>query len=460
MALAMVVAVAGCTKKPKGDTSKTTSKNPIDAVKEKSVDLGTLVKFNGQTVTIAYPWETDLTPGKSIAIDKMLARIAALEEKYDCKLEHKNIPIADYYDQMVNNTMAGNPFGDLMTMRITTFISAAKAGIMADLTNLPAYKNNLDRDLAKFAADALKVDGKYYAMVSNPPPIRSMMVFNKTLLKDANLEEPYKLVKEGKWTWDELEKYISAAGVFNADGSVAVWGLQATWGTLGKVMINSNMGDIITQNEDGKYEFVMDSPNALEALNKEIEWIEKRYMPDTEKGGAWDKPYIDFEASKAAFALTGGEWSLKRINDALVTDDFGVVHFPKGPKATQYVSDISNFDSMFIPNTTKFDKNTLVSLWIDYTFDRTVDWRENAKESWSDRTRDEESIEILLETQDKNLFRYVGYGAFSLDWNANKEIEMDPTFWQAFGKRSDTPAALIEARKSAMKAYLDDNYNK
>lgn len=460
--------LASSTVKVASNTSKTASLTSSKASSTASTisrltsipaDRGNIVNLGGKTVGLAYPWETPLTPNVSAETDAYLARIADVEKLYNCKIAHINVPIADYYDQMINNSLAGNPFGDLMTMKITSFIPSARAGIMADLTDTTAYKNTLGKNLSDTAANALKVNGKYYSMVPNPSPIRSMLVFNKKILKENNLLEPYAIVKEGKWTWDVFERYLCTATILNGDGSIHTRGLQATWGNLGTTMIASNMGDVVQMDANGKYQFVMDSPNALEALNKEREWLHYGYIPNTEKAGSWDTPYIEFEQSKAAFLLTGGEWALNRLNQAQ-PGNFGVVHFPKGPKATGYVSPMTNFDSMFISKYTKYDVNTLVSLYIDLLTDSPQNMLAKAQNKWKTYTSDSQSIEMLSEVYTKNMYRYIGYGAFALDWNNNKQIEMDPTFWQAFGKVQYTPADLVQARKDPMKTYLDNYYNK
>ena len=68
------------------------------------------------------------------------------------------------------------------------------------------------------------------------------MYFNRNMVIDNQLELPYDLVREGKWTYDELLKYISVGYNLNGDASYA-------WNQDGKCVygITTMKPDGITQ---------------------------------------------------------------------------------------------------------------------------------------------------------------------------------------------------------------------
>ena len=56
--------------------------------------------------------------------------------------------------------------------------------------------------------DEMTIDGKCYIVMNDillsPNDATSITIFNKKLLKDFSLDDPYSLVNEGKWTIDRL----------------------------------------------------------------------------------------------------------------------------------------------------------------------------------------------------------------------------------------------------------------
>ena len=69
--------------------------------------------FGGMTIACCNWWGWVLTPGLSDQNDRLIARIAETEEKFNVKIEMRKGP-EEYYDNMVTTIMAGEPYGDLM----------------------------------------------------------------------------------------------------------------------------------------------------------------------------------------------------------------------------------------------------------------------------------------------------------------------------------------------------------
>lgn len=93
--------------------------------------------FGGMTIAFCNWWGWDLTPGLSDQNDRLIARIAETEEKFNVKIEMRKGP-EEYYDNMVTTIMAGEPYGDLMFAFPDNFPGWVKAGAAYDLTELIA----------------------------------------------------------------------------------------------------------------------------------------------------------------------------------------------------------------------------------------------------------------------------------------------------------------------------------
>ena len=69
------------------------------------------------------------------------------------------------------------------------------------------------------ACEALEVNGyRFYTISDYMLPDVNCVLFNKDLLEEYNLEDPYELVREGTWTIDKMMEMMSVATIDNGDG--------------------------------------------------------------------------------------------------------------------------------------------------------------------------------------------------------------------------------------------------
>ena len=59
-----------------------------------------------------------------------------------------------------------------------------------------------------------------------------MLFFNKDLIAENQLDDPYQLVKDGTWTLDRMYEMARAVAVDNGDGEMNVT-TGDTWGFIG-----------------------------------------------------------------------------------------------------------------------------------------------------------------------------------------------------------------------------------
>ena len=93
------------------------------------------------------------------------------------------------------------------------------------------------------------------------------MYFNEDMMNELGLELPFQLALDGKWTFDELKKYCSAAAnlngdatfVFDKDGN-ATYGLSVAINAGAAGYLAYGMGtEAATRDENGKYRFTADT---------------------------------------------------------------------------------------------------------------------------------------------------------------------------------------------------------
>ena len=187
------------------------------------------------------------------------------------------------------------------------------------------------------------------------------MYFNEDMMNELGLDLPFDLALNGKWTFDELKKYCSAAANLNGD-TTFVFDVNgnATYG-----MSNASTGlslaygmgtEFVSRDENGRYKFTADTdPKFTDTWTKLINFL----GPDdglTVKGTVVDLDpdgyYGIFESNRALFLhaeLKGAtmlrEWEGK----------FGLMPQPKYDEAQEvYNSNLfADCLAFCIPNTNK-----------------------------------------------------------------------------------------------------------
>lgn len=91
------------------------------------------------------------------------------------------------------------------------------------------------------------------------------LYFNKDILKDNGMEQPYDLVREGNWTYDAYQKYLSAATMLNGDESFAwnsdgncVYGVSSHGGMIDRYLFGMN-AHFIEKDKNDQLIFTADS---------------------------------------------------------------------------------------------------------------------------------------------------------------------------------------------------------
>ena len=451
LAATMVVSFAACSSST-GDNGSSTPGTSAPDTSTTTGETEPVETYGGITITLCNAWGKDLTPGQNDETDRFIERIAEVEEKYDVEFVYAKGP-EEYYDNMVTTIMAGEPYGDLMFAFPSTFLDWVKAGAVKDLTDLGL---NFDHpDLNPVAAVEGTINGRTYGFNMDKPEVNSMMAFNKRLFEEAGLESPYDLIERDEWNFATMEEYAKKLTKTDASGNIVQWGLSTfdpPW--LGVTMIYANNGKVVDISEDGKATFTMDQPNALEAmdlLNRMVN-VDKSVLV-TEAGEDWSTAVKAFTDGKVGM-LRAEQWIIDCFNAWDMADDFGIVYFPKGPKATDYVDDISSQAVYFVPSCVDDERakaavNVYMALFSDLYPE--MDEAEEAEMRFMAKCRDEESVQFMADVYNKGYTKSTEIGKAGLT-DAMPEI-----FREMFEGKS-TPAAIVGEKKASLQAMLDERF--
>ena len=142
--------------------------------------------------------------------DATYNRNKAIEDKFNCIIAEINVAGQGDANSMLNKSVkAGIPSYDFMLCRMQSYQNLGASGSIIDLNSLeyvdfkyPWWDQNSVKDLS--------ILNKQFMVCSDitisDNGATGVFVFNKKLLADNGLDDPYKLVKDGNWT---LEKFFS-----------------------------------------------------------------------------------------------------------------------------------------------------------------------------------------------------------------------------------------------------------
>jgi hypothetical protein len=140
--------------------------------------------------------------------DSAYNRNLYMEQTYNCKINSVIFPDCNGdLPKVIRTIKAGDETYDVCLIRSSFYLSALKQAVLQNLDNLP-YINLNNPWWDKKSIDVMSLGGNNYAYLGDYTTAIMNCVwntyFNKKLIGDFGLENPYNLVKDGKWTIDKM----------------------------------------------------------------------------------------------------------------------------------------------------------------------------------------------------------------------------------------------------------------
>ena len=138
---------------------------------------------------------------------------------------------------------------------------------------------------------------------------------------------------------------------------------------------------------------------------------------------------------------------------------YGVIYFPKGPKASDYVASYDGWECICLPTSTKIDKDTLIACTWRPSCLRTSTLSKDVGKSSPTNTARLCGTRIpggAAGHQTNSKFRLIYAIANFSNWRET----VCPTSPNELATGDKTAAQVVAQVKQPLQAYLDDNYNK
>ena len=204
--------------------------------------------------------------------DAVFTRNSRLEEMLDVKIAETKDP--DCYNIALKSVKADEDTYSVVMPYINSTITMATEGLLMDLKNVPwidLEKHWWDQRANEnlLIADKLFITTGDISILDNECTM--VMFFNKAMIGDHNLENPYELVREKRWTLDKVKELaLAVSRDADGDGKMTlddVWGLSIA----GNAPISFYFGAgerIVAKNEDGVLDFCLGSARSVDVFDK------------------------------------------------------------------------------------------------------------------------------------------------------------------------------------------------
>ena len=344
--------------------------------------------------------------------DAVYNRNRKIEEKLGIKISEQAETFTGGDDRnkpatiLQQDVTAGDENFDCAFVSMSGAPGIVTGGYVLDLNKVPGL--NLDKEWWDTDLNsALEIDGKLFCAASSLQlsslDLTWVLFFNKNILNNNKLEMPYDLVRDGKWTMDKMNEYVSACANLNGDDSFTFTaGGNATYGIAGHntatyMMLLAGDNNLLDTDKSGKLVFTGGSERFFGTIEKAAKLLRQDdgSVIFGDKDFSEGSYYYMFANERAAFLTTElkGNQVFRPYNV-----EFGILPAPKYDEAQEnYISYASeNIFRLCIPANASNPKRTGTILdALSYESKATVLPLYYNQTICQKGLRDEDSIEML-----------------------------------------------------------------
>ena len=144
-------------------------------------------------------------------------------ERYGITLKETQVAYGDLQDYAIQEVLANTPVHDIFYLSPKQVAVLMNSGYLHNL--LDVNKLNIEEDWwDQILIESGTLKDKYLYYLGGNYHLQGFegttcIFFNKKMMGDLGLDNPYDLVRDGKWTMDKLYEYASKAANLNGDAS-------------------------------------------------------------------------------------------------------------------------------------------------------------------------------------------------------------------------------------------------
>lgn len=269
--------------------------------------------------------------------DAIFNRNRKIEELYNINISV--IESSSFANDAKNSIAAGDNAYSLFFAQLTQLVPLSQEGMLTnfyDVNNLSLDNEWWDQNLI----EGLTYRDSLYVLNGDVSPSADtrifVILFNKDMCDELNLEYPYQYVLDGSWTVDRLNEYITNVN-YDVNGDAVMdyddrWGFFTEYG-VSYMMFFAGGGKITEKTEDGGLRLAFNHEKGINMAQKAIDIAldaSKTCMANpyvAENGNSWPAATAWFANGGALFRSTALEPVPRDIRTLEV--NFGILPFPK-----------------------------------------------------------------------------------------------------------------------------------
>ena len=260
--------------------------------------------------------------------DAVYRRNAILEDRYNFIVNQFGAG-GDIQSRAERSIRSGSNDYQIFMCNTQETNNLALRGYLADLNNL----QHLDLTREYWDQNSIygfTVEGKTLFMTGDLSIMANdatwILMFNKKLVQDLQLESPYDLVKNNQWTADKMYNVMrDVARDLNGDGvmrgSDDLFGLTTHDSTYDGLFFGMGMR-VSTMDANGRPQLAMNNERVMEVMEKTALIMDREVTYNAD----WQPIAICFEENRALYYGEVLQCVIRRRN---MDTDFGVIPFPK-----------------------------------------------------------------------------------------------------------------------------------
>ena len=369
--LSMIATAAACgdSKQPTGGDT-TAPQSTEEPAETRATTLPSDLDLTGKEIKVLWWLEqeecTDEQNGE-IVNDALYNRDRAVEERLGVKLT--NVPRsytwaerAVYLDSIRQSVMANDNAYDLVSGQYAVMPSLIPDGALLAL-NETKYINFNNPWWARGLVEETAINGKVYVASGEiaTANVRNLACFfyNKRLVDEYSIEDPYKLVSEGKWTIDKLfDLTRDVYSDLDNDGKKSFGDFYGCLFYSDNTIIQLVHGTgcyMAKLGKDNKVELTYGTERMVNVMDKLTDYLYSgtgSFMFTSYATELWNGTG-EFKQVKEAFNDGRGIFTAATVNDAKssynnMKDDFGVLPMPKYDEAQEnYITLVGESNTLF-----------------------------------------------------------------------------------------------------------------
>ncbi|MCL2814437.1 MAG: extracellular solute-binding protein [Oscillospiraceae bacterium] len=383
--------------------------------------------------------------------DAIYKRNLIVEEQFNITIKNTQYPNGQMQDVITRSSAAGDNAFDLAFCNTTESASIAGRGIFMDLFSIDALSVRSPWWNQNFIKN-VSIGGKLYFCLSDitvqPNQLAWALCFNKTIMKELELPEPYELVREGAWTIDAMLELMKK-GARDLDGD----GIFKKGDRFGFTAFDSasngflNGADINPIVKDANDYPTLNPPTekddlAAEKLKNLFDFPSGNFLRVTQG----DECGL-FMQGEALF-ISNNMTMIDRIRD--MDDDFGILPYPKADAAQDGYHSVMGTNAMsfgILTTASDIDRTGTVTCAMNAVSADTVKPAYFESTLKRKRARDDESLdmlEIIAATRIVDVALIYNWGGFATAYRDNVVLQKSESLFTVFERNAQSSQAAID----------------